>query len=227
MPTTASTSSSSTWRGPRATGTPSRVTRPRPSACSVEPARRQRRRRGELDLHQPGHRPDRAQRQRVGPVPRRAEVDDGGDVAARVVHRRRVADPVADRLAPVLGGEDRHRTVGDQGERDAVGPGNRFVPAAAGDQADVVGAGRLQRPRGAAPQHPAVGVGDDREHARRRCRCRRAGSGCAARARRIGESCHASATALSSTGTFGRSTVQHAPAALPGRADVRGDHAGR
>ena len=114
---------------------------------------RHRGRRDELDLHQPGQRPDGAQRERVRPVPRRAEIDDRGHVATGVVHRRRVADPVHDRFAPVLGGEDGRRPVGDEGHGDAVGAGDLLVPATAGDQPDVLG--RPQRARtGRCPRAP-------------------------------------------------------------------------
>ena len=43
---------------------------------------------------------------------------------------RGVADPVADRIEPVLGGEHGRRPVGGQRQADAVGAHRRLVPHA-------------------------------------------------------------------------------------------------
>ena len=73
---------------------------------------------------------------------------------------RGVADPVPDRVDPVLGGEHGRRPVRGEGQADAVRPHRRLVPQPSGREADAVGtAAEPQRRR--LPEDAPVGVGHE------------------------------------------------------------------
>ena len=95
---------------------------------------------------------------RGGLVPLAGQVEHADGLPVGPVHRHRPAHPVAHRVAPVLGREDRRRLPGDDRHGEGVGARRGLVPPSARDEADLLGDARHLASAGT-PEDPALGVG--------------------------------------------------------------------
>ena len=164
VPTMASVTISSSWRraererharrGPR---------RPRPRAwtCSpaaaTTPAARAAAEASSSSIRRASA-PTVPQPERVGPVPRRAQVDDAGDRAVR--RRARAPSSRPSRGRACTSARSANTADGPPGHErhpDAVGAGDGLVPAPAGDQPDALGRALqvVRRAAATAPARPA------------------------------------------------------------------------